>query len=251
MSTFESQYENWNTSICHLIEFKKRVLFCVGIWFVVFIGLFCVDDKLYTFIAKPLLTQLPAGSQIIATEVSSTFMVPMKLAWVGALIVVMPYLLYQLWAFVAPGLYKQERKTIFPLFIFSILLFYLGLVFAYTIICPLALGFFAKSAPVGVSVMTDIRAYLDFVLSVVLSAGFAFQVPVVMLALIQAEVVTVKQLAYLRPYVIVGAFIVGMLLTPPDVVSQVLLALPMWGLFELVLLLAFYKSMHAKKSNPG
>lgn len=236
MSTSEFLYENWNTSIGHLIEFRRRVFACAAILFCVFIALFCIDNKLYTVIAKPLLAQLPSGAQIIATEVTSTFMVPMKLAWVGSLIIVMPFLLYQLWAFVAPGLYKKEKKAILPLLILSILLFYLGLIFAYYAICPIALGFFAKSAPIGVSVMMDIRAYLDFVLSILLSAGFAFQVPVIMLALIQAGTLTIKQLAYLRPYVIVGAFIVGMLLTPPDVVSQILLALPMWGLFELVLL---------------
>ncbi len=241
MSSSESIYTQWNTSICHWIEFRKRILYSASILFFVFLTLFCIDDKLYIWIAKPLLTQLPAGSQIIATEVTSTFMVPMKLAWVSALIIVMPYLLHQLWAFVVPGLYKQEKKAILPLLFLSIVLFYLGLLFSYYTICPLALGFFAKSAPVGVSVMTDIRAYLDFVLSIVLSAGFAFQVPVILLGLLQAGIVTVKQLAYLRPYVIVGAFIVGMLLTPPDVISQILLALPMWVLFELVLLWAGLK----------
>ncbi len=229
---------DWNAGICHLIEFRKRVLLCGLVFCVAFVGLFWIDDKLYTFIARPLLSQLSMGGQIIATEVTSTFMVPMKLAWVAALILVMPYMLYQLWSFIAPGLYKQEKKTIAPLLICSIILFYLGLCFAYYLICPLALGFFAKSAPKGVSVMTDIRSYLDFVLTLVLSAGLAFQVPVITISLIQARVVTTKQLAYLRPYVIVGAFIVGMLLTPPDVVSQILLALPMWGLFELGLLWA-------------
>jgi len=228
-------YLDWNTGICHLIEFRKRVLFSMIVFSIAFIFLFCIDEKLYTFIAKPLLTQLPIGGQMIATEVTSTFMVPMKLAWVGALITVMPYILYQLWIFVAPGLYKHEKSSIFPLLVASILLFYVGLCFAYYIMCPLALGFFAKSAPLGVTVMTDIRAYLDFVLSVVLSAGLAFQVPIITLALLQAGVVTLKQLAYLRPYVIVGSFIIGMILTPPDVVSQILLALPMWGLFELAL----------------
>lgn len=238
MMSSESDPLNWNTYIMHLIALRQCVIQCGVLFFGVFLFLFWQDETLYTFIAKPLLSQLPAGGQIIATEITSTFMVPMKLAWVSALIIVMPYILYKLWIFIAPGLYPREKKTVFPLLVFSIVLFYMGLCFAYYVICPLALNFFTNSAPEGVSVMTDIRLYLDFVLTLLFSAGLAFQVPVITLALIRAGVVTCKQLAYLRPYVIVGAFIVGMLLTPPDVVSQVLLAIPMWGLFELGLLIA-------------
>lgn len=238
MPSKENEYVHWNTYITHLIECRKRVIRCGIVFFIVFIGLFLVDEKLYTFIAKPLLVQLPAGGQIIATEVTATFMVPMKLALVIAFIVMIPYFLHQLWGFIAPGLFKHEKRTVFPLLFSSIFLFYAGLCFAYYVICPLALGFFANSAPPGVLVMTDIRSYLDFVLTLLLSGGIAFQVPVITLALIQGGIVSVKQLSYIRPYVIVGAFIVGMLLTPPDVVSQILLALPMWGLFELGLLWA-------------
>ncbi len=229
-----------NTYIPHLIEFRKRVIRSIIFFLILFFGLFWKDEKLYTFIAKPLLKQLPAGGQLIATEITSPFTVPMKLALVTALILAIPYILYQLWAFVAPGLYKQEKKTILPFLIASIVLFYLGMIFAFYIICPLALGFFTHTAPQGVLVMTDIRYYLDFILLILFSSGIAFQVPVVTLALIQAGIATTQQLSYIRPYVIVGAFVLGMLLTPPDVVSQILLALPMWGLFEAGLLLSRY-----------
>lgn len=227
---------HWNTYIMQLIELRKCVIQCGILLFVAFLILFWQDQKLYTFIAKPLLAELPSGGHMIATEITSTFMVPMKLAWVSALMIMMPYILYKVWNFVAPGLYKNEKKSIFPLLICSIGLFYTGLCFAYYIICPLALRFFTNSAPKGVSVMTDIRLYLDFVLTLLFASGLAFQVPVITKALIGAKLLTGKQLAYLRPYVIVGAFILGMLLTPPDVVSQILLALPMWGLFEVSLL---------------
>jgi len=227
-----------NDLILHLIELRKRLIQISLFLICLFLILFWKDEDLYTFIAKPLLTQLPLGSQMIATEVTSTFMVPMKLAFVTALILSMPFILYQLWAFAAPGLYKQEKRTLLPFLISSIILFYLGIVFAFYVICPMTLGFFASSAPIGIVVMTDIRHYLDFVLTILFSSGIAFQVPVITLALIQAGLVTAKQLSYLRPYVIVGAFVVGMILTPPDVISQILLALPMWGLFEGGLLLA-------------
>lgn len=234
-----SEYETtWNTYIVHLIAFRQCVIHCGIVFLIVFSILFYLDESLYTWIAKPLLVQLPAGGQLIATEITSTFMVPMKLALISALVLMMPYILYKLWSFVVPGLYPKEKKTIFPLLVCSVILFYLGLCFAYYVICPLALKFFTNSAPVGVSVMTDIRLYLDFVLTLLFSTGIAFQVPIITLACIKAEIITCEQLTYLRPYVIVGAFILGMLLTPPDVVSQILLAFPMWGLFEVGLWIA-------------
>lgn len=226
-----------NNSLEHLVELRARVIRCGIVILFLFLALFYIDEYLYTWIAKPLLTQLPTGSAIIATEVTSTFTVPMKLAWILAIFFTIPYLLYQLWSFMAPGLYATEKKIFLPFLLSSTLLFYVGVVFAYLILCPLALSFFAKCAPSGVSVMTDIGAYLNFVLSVLLAGGIAFQVPVLTVALIKAKWVTVAQLIYLRPYIIVAAFILGMLLTPPDVLSQILLALPMWGLFEVGLLL--------------
>jgi len=229
-----------NHFIPHLIELRSRVIQCGTLVLLLFLALFYIDDYLYTWIAKPLLTQLPAGSAIIATEVTSTFTVPMKLAWILSLFFAIPYLLYQLWVFIAPGLYQTEKKLFLPFLLASTFLFYLGVGFAYFIICPMALGFFATCAPTGVSVMTDIGAYLNFVLGVLFAGGVAFQVPVITLAMIKTKWITVEQLSYLRPYIIVGAFVVGMILTPPDVISQILLALPMWGLFEVGLLLAKY-----------
>jgi sec-independent protein translocase protein TatC len=224
--------------IPHLIELRKVLLRCLLVVSVSFSFLFWMDADLYSLVAKPLLNALPIGGALIATEVTSPFMVPMKLAIVAAVFLTMPYILYEIWSFVAPGLYLQERKRLMPLIVSSATLFYLGMSFAYFVICPLALGFFAESAPRGVTVMTDIRHYLDFMLTVSFSAGLAFQVPIITFSLIRAGLVSVDQLSYFRPYIIVGAFILGMLLTPPDVVSQILLALPMWWLFEAGLFLA-------------
>jgi sec-independent protein translocase protein TatC len=224
----------------HLIEFRKCLIRCAYVTLIIFLCLFFYDEKIYSFIAKPLLAELPEGSAIIATEVTSPFIIPMKLALILAFFIAIPFIIYQLWSFIGPGLYKQEKKKVFPFMIASTSLFYIGMVFAYFLICPLALSFFAKCAPQGVSVMTDIRSYLNFVLSVIFSGGIAFQVPVITVALVKYNLVSIEKLVHLRPYIIVLAFIVGMILTPPDVVSQILLALPMWGLFELGLLLAKY-----------
>jgi len=227
-----------NAYIPHLTEFRTRLIRSSMVVFGLFLGLFLIDESLYTIFAKPLLAQLPTGSSLIATEVTTPFMIPMKLAFILAIFLSIPYLLYELWSFMAPGLYPQEKQKIRPFLVGSTLLFYGGVAFAYYIICPMALSFFARCAPAGVRVMTDIQAYLDFVLRVLFAGGIAFQVPIVTLALIKSNVVSIAQLEHLRPYVIVAAFVVGMLLTPPDVVSQILLALPMWGLFEVGLLLA-------------
>jgi sec-independent protein translocase protein TatC len=227
-------------AIPHLVELRTRTIRSVIVVLLFFLALFYIDEYLYTEIAKPLLTQLPAGSSLIATEVTSTFMAPMKLAWILALFLAIPYLFYQLWSFVTPGLYANEKRAFLPFLIASTFLFYLGIAFGYFIICPMALGFFAKCAPAGVSMMTDIGAYLNFVLGILFASGIAFQVPVITLALIKANWVTMAQLIYLRPYIIVAAFVLGMILTPPDVLSQILLALPMWGLFEIGLIFAKY-----------
>jgi len=227
-----------NTYLPHLIELRTRIIRSIVAIFSLFLILFSIDKHLYTFIAKPLLQQLPIGSALIATEVTATFIAPMKLAFILSLFLSMPYLFYQLWSFVSPGLYRKEKQKALPFLITSILLFYTGVLFAYAIICPLALAFFAKCAPIGVMVMTDIQAYLDFVLTVLFAGGIAFEVPIITLACIKFRLISITQLEYLRPYIIVGAFILGMLLTPPDVVSQILLALPMWGLFEAGLFIA-------------
>jgi sec-independent protein translocase protein TatC len=225
-------------ALTHFTELRLRLIRCGIIITVLFLALFTIDEQLYTFIAKPLLKALPIGSYLIATDVTTPFMVPMKLALVTAILFAAPIIFYEIWSFIAPGLYRHEKKRIYPLLSASLLLFYSGILFAYFVICPLALNFFAKSAPANVTIMTDIKAYLDFVLTVLFAGGIAFQVPVITVALIRFNLVSVAFLAHLRPYVIVGAFTLGMLLTPPDVVSQVLLALPIWGLFEISLFIA-------------
>ncbi len=234
-----------NAYLPYLIELRKRVIQSFLLVLFLFLGFFYIDDWLYAQLAEPLQQQLPAGSGIIATEVTSAFTVPMKLAFVMSMIIAIPYLFYQIWAFIAPALYNQEKKNLFPLLISSIILFYVGVAFSYFVICPMALQFFAQVAPKNVRILTDIRHFLDFVLTVLLAGGLAFQVPIITLALLQAKWVSIAQLIHIRPYIIVAAFIFGMLLTPPDVISQILLALPMWGLFEMVLLLARYREKRA------
>jgi sec-independent protein translocase protein TatC len=224
--------------IPHLIECRTRIIRSGLIILCLFSALFCIDEHLYAWVAKPLLSQLPTGSSLIATAVTTPFMVPLKLAMILSFFLGIPYLLYEIWSFIAPGLYLKEKKRVLPFLVASTILFYGGVMFAYYIICPMALGFFAKCAPVGVLVMTDIQSYLDFVLSVLLAGGIAFQVPIITWVLLHSGLVTISQMAHCRPYVIVATFVIGMILTPPDVVSQILLALPMWGLFEAGLFLA-------------
>jgi sec-independent protein translocase protein TatC len=232
--------DNVQAYLPHLIELRTRIIRSSLVILALFLGLFLIDDTLYTIIARPLLSQLPAESSMIATAVTTPFTVPMKLAFILACFLAIPYVLYQLWSFLVPGLYTNEKQKIQPFVVVSILLFYSGTTFAYAIICPLALGFFAKCAPVGIKVMTDIQAYLDFVLTILFAGGVAFQVPVITCALIKFNVVSMEKLIHFRPYIIVAAFVLGMLLTPPDVVSQILLALPIWWLFEAGLLWAKY-----------
>lgn len=238
-----------DTVIPHLIECRARIIRSGLVISCLFAALFYIDEHLYAWIAKPLLSQLPAGGSIIATAVTTTFIVPMKLALVLSVFLTIPYLLYEIWSFIAPGLYTKEKKMVLPFLVTSTLLFYSGVAFAYYLICPMALGFFAKCAPAGVLVMTDIQAYLDFVLTVLFAGGIAFQVPIVTLALLKSGLVSISQMEHCRPYVIVAAFVIGMILTPPDVVSQILLALPMWGLFEGGLLLAKFLDQKYKLKN--
>lgn len=223
--------------ISHLNEFRTRLINSILVFTVIFITCFYYSKELYANIANPILKILPSGSNLIATSVTTPFLIPLKLSLFFSLLIAVPYFLFHIWKFIKPGLYKHERKNILPLLISSILLFYCGLLFAFFVICPLALSFFINCAPQGVQVMTDISSYLDFIVTICFAAGLAFQIPVVTRVLIQANIVTKQQLREKRRYVIVLAFILGMLLTPPDVVSQILLAMPMWGLFELGLLL--------------
>ena len=224
--------------ISHLVELRDRLirmLIAVG---VVVLVLFPFANDLYSYVAAPLMAQLPEGSTMIATQVASPFLTPFKLALVAAIFLSIPYLLYQLWAFVAPGLYQHEKRFAIPLLVSSILLFYVGMAFAYYLVFPLIFGFMAGTTPDGVAMMTDISAYLDFVLTLFFAFGLAFEIPIATILLVMVGVVTPDDLISKRPYVIVGAFVIGMLLTPPDVFSQTLLAVPMWLLFELGILLS-------------
>ncbi len=219
--------------ISHLIELRDRLLRVVLVVVVIFLGLTPFANWLFSRLAGPLTRHLPEGSSMIAIEVASPFFTPFKLAMVVAIFAAMPYILYQAWAFIAPGLYRHERKRVFPLLVSSTLLFYLGAAFAYFVVFPLVFGFLTRTAPEGVAVMTDISRYLDFVLTLFFAFGIAFEVPVATVLLVWTGVVSPESLRAKRAYIIVGAFVIGMLLTPPDVISQTLLAVPMWLLFEI------------------
>ena len=220
----------------HLVELRDRLLRAVLVVLILFLGLFTFSNELYSLLAEPLLIHLPTGSSMIATEVASPFLTPFKLSMMTAVFIGMPFILYQLWGFIAPGLYKHEKSLAFPLLFSSIILFYLGMVFAYFVVFPLMFQFFTGIALEGVTMMTDITKYLDFVLKMFFAFGLAFEVPIATILVISTGMTTADKLSEKRPYIIVVAFIAGMLLTPPDVVSQMLLAIPMWILFELGLI---------------
>jgi sec-independent protein translocase protein TatC len=222
--------------MAHLLELRNRLLRVFVVVLVVFAALFPFSESLYLYISEPLRTFLPSTSTMIATEVTSPFLTPFKLALVSAIFLSMPYILYQLWAFVAPALYKQEKKIALPLFCASVILFYTGMAFAYYLVFPLVFLFFTSVAPEGISVMPDIRAYLDFVLKLFMAFGLSFQIPIAVVILSWLGTVDPNKLATKRHYVFVLCFIVGMLLTPPDIISQALLAIPMWLLFEVGIL---------------
>ncbi len=219
--------------LSHLIELRDRLLRALTAVLVVFLGLFPFANQIYTYLSRPLTQFLPEGSSMIAIDVASPFLIPFKMTLLLAVVLAVPYILYQVWAFIAPGLYRHERRLVFPILFSSVVLFYLGMAFAYYVVFPLAFGFFTSSAPEGVAVMTDISRYLDFIILIFLAFGVTFEVPIVTVVLVSMGVTTPEQLARKRPYVVVGAFVLGMVLTPPDVISQTLLALPMWLLFEL------------------
>ena len=223
--------------VAHLRELRDRFRNALIAVFVAFLGLFPFANELYTYVSEPLRSLLPEGSSMIATEVTSPFLTPFKLSLVLAVFVAMPVILAQLWGFIAPGLYKSEKRIAIPLLTSSVILFYAGVAFAYYVVFPLLFGFFTTVGPGDISVMTDINRYLDFVLKLFFAFGLAFEVPVAAVILILTGVVTADQLAKNRSYVIVGCFVMGMLLTPPDVISQTLLALPMWLLFEVGLVM--------------
>ena len=217
----------------HLIEFRDRVLRCFVSVLIIFAGLFSFSNELYLYVSKPIRAYLPDNLSMIATEVASPFLTPFKLTLVLSMFAAMPYILYQAWAFLAPGLYKREKKIVLPLFFSSVLLFYGGMAFAYYVVFPLVFMFFSGIAPEGVSIMPDIRSYLDFVLKLFFAFGISFEIPIAVVILSWMGAVDPNKLAKKRPYVFVLCFILGMLLTPPDIISQTLLAIPMWLLFEI------------------
>jgi sec-independent protein translocase protein TatC len=222
----------------HLIELRRRLLTSILAIFIIFIPLYFFANEIYLFVAQPLMERLPSGSTMIATEVASPFLTPFKLAIFAAIFIAVPYILHQAWAFIAPGLYLGEKKFALPLLASSIVLFYMGVAFAYFVVFPLVFQFMTSVTPVGVTMMTDINRYLDFVLKLFFAFGFAFEVPIATLLMVWSRMTTVESLSRKRPYIVVGCFVVGMLLTPPDVISQILLALPTWILFEIGLLFA-------------
>lgn len=222
----------------HLIELRARLLHSALALLLVFLCLFPWAADLYSLLAQPLLAKLPQGGQMIATDVTTPFFVPIKVAMMAAFLIALPYMLYQLWRFVAPGLYAQEKRRVLPLVIASTMLFYSGMAFAYFVVFPVVFGFITAAAPHGVAVMTDIDKYLSFVIGMFMAFGIAFQVPVAVVLLVQVGVVTVQKLREVRSYVIVAAFVVGAIFTPPDVVSQFMLAIPLWLLYEAGIVVA-------------
>lgn len=229
----------------HLADLRKTLLRSFAAVTLIFLSLIYFARDLYRFLAEPLMVHLPEGTSMIATDVGAPFFAPFKLTLMVAVLLAIPFLLHQIWRFIAPGLYKHERRLIAPLLISSSLLFYAGIAFAYYVVLPLAFGFFTSMAPEGVAIATDISSYLDFVMKIFFAFGIAFEIPVAILLLCWSGVVTPAQLRAKRPYVIVILFVVGMLLTPPDIISQTLLAVPMWILFELGVFLARF---YTKKS---
>ncbi len=232
--------QNSNTAqtplVSHLIELRNRLLKIVVVILVLFLGLYAFANDLYLVVSEPLRLLLPEGSSLIATEVASPFLAPLKLTFAIAVLLSIPFTLYQIWAFIAPALYKNEKQIAIPLLISSIFLFYAGITFAYYVVLPLIFGFFTSIGPSEVTVMTDINHYLNFVLKLFFAFGATFEIPVATYLLIKAGVTSVAALSSKRPYIILGCFVMGMLLTPPDIFSQTLLAIPMWLLFEIGLI---------------
>ena len=233
--------------IQHLIELRDRMLRAVLVILAIFLGLYYFANDFYLIISEPLRVYLPEGTSMIATDVASPFLTPFKLTLVLAVFLAMPFILFQFWRFVAPALYQHEKKLAIPLLISSVFLFYMGVLFAYYVVFPLVFGFFTSAGPEGVTVMTDISKYLDFVLKLFFAFGLAFEIPIATVVLVATGASTSASLSQKRPYIVVGCFVVGMLLTPPDVISQTLLAVPMWMLFEIGI---FFSRMVENREQP-
>jgi len=243
--------EDKQSLVSHLIELRSRILHSIVAVLLVFLCLFYFANDIYAFVSEPLRAILPEGTTMIATEVASPFFTPFKLTIVVSIFLAVPYILHQVWSFIAPGMYAHEKRLAFPLLFSSILLFYCGIAFAYFVVFPLVFGFFTSVGPEGVSIMTDINKYLDFVLKLFFAFGIAFEIPIATFLLVMSGAVSVESLAGKRPYIIVGCFVFGMLLTPPDIISQTLLAMPMWLLFEIGILLARLAKRNRRANEPG
>ncbi len=235
--------------IAHLLEVRTRLLYSFVALLVIFLGFLPWAADLYTLLAHPLLAKLPNGGQMIAIGVITPFFVPIKVALMAAFLVALPYIMYQAWSFIAPGLYAHEKRMTLPLVMVSTALFYCGMSFAYFAVFPIMFEFIVGSAPEGVAVMTDISEYLSFVLSMFMAFGIAFQVPVVVVVLVKMNLVTIAKLREIRPYVIVGAFVAGAIFTPPDVISQFMLAIPMWLLYEAGIVVAGWMTKSVPKKS--
>ncbi len=240
-----------DTFISHLVELRDRLLRAILAVIVVFLCLFPWARDLYAILAQPLVAALPAGGQMIATDVVGVFLVPVKVAFLVAFVIALPYVLYQTWAFVAPGLYAHEKRLVLPLVAASWVLFLVGMAFAYFLVFPVVFKFMASMAPEGVAWMTDIDKYLSFALTTFVAFGVTFEVPVVVIVLVRAGLVSIQKLKEIRPYVIVGAFVIGAIFTPPDVISQVMLAVPLWVLYELGIVFARFVAKPSGANVPG
>ncbi|HEY1326984.1 MAG TPA: twin-arginine translocase subunit TatC [Casimicrobiaceae bacterium] len=234
------------TFLSHLIELRTRLVRSIIAVVVVLLVLFPFAKQIYSYLAMPLLKVLPNGATMIATDVTGTFLVPLKVTLMAAFLIALPYVLYQAWAFVAPGLYQHEKRLVLPVLISSVFFFLVGMSFAYFVVFPVAFGFFAGYAPAGVQMMTDIDKYLSFVMTMFIAFGLTFETPVVVVVLVRMGVVSLDKLRSIRPYVIVGSFVIGAIFTPPDVVSQCLLAVPLWLLYELGLQLGRFVSVQRR-----
>jgi sec-independent protein translocase protein TatC len=234
--------EPQETFISHLVELRDRLLRAIIAIVVLTLVLIPWAKEIYAVLAKPLLAALPAGATMIATDVTGTFLVPLKVTLMTGFVVALPYVLYQAWAFVAPGLYQHEKRLAVPVIVTSFLFFLVGMAFAYFVVFPVAFGFFASYAPTGVQMMTDIDKYLSFVLTMFLAFGLTFETPVIVVVLVRLGIVGLDKLKAARPYIVVGAFVIGAIFTPPDVISQLLLAIPLWLLYEVGLFIARFVS---------
>lgn len=217
----------------HFIELRERIIYCFLFFINIFIVLFYYSDIIYDIFSIPIKNQLPKNSSIIATQITSTFLVPLKLSLNTSLLICAPYFIFQIWSFISPGLYKNEKKTIIPFILISIFLFFLGLTFAFYVICPIALNFFMTCSPSNVTIMISINNYMEFMFTIIIACGLSFQIPIVINLIIRMDIISKNSLKEKRSYIIILAFILGMILTPPDVISQITLAIPIWLLFEL------------------